>query len=78
MHERRDLMVAALNEAGLPCHAPEGAMYVYPSVASAIGCIAPSGRRLDDDTAVADYLVEEAHVAVVQGRVLRPSRRMSG
>ena len=67
MRERRDLMVAALNDAGLPCHAPEGAMYVYPSVASAIGCRTPSGKRLDDDTAVTDYLVEEAHVAVVQG-----------
>jgi len=67
MRARRDVMVAALNDAGLPCHAPEGAMYVYPSVAPAIGCVTPSGRRLEDDTAVAGYLVEEARVAVVQG-----------
>ena len=67
MRARRDAMVAALNEAGLPCHAPEGAMYVYPSVAPAIGRRAPDGRLLEDDTAVTDYLVEEAHVAVTQG-----------
>jgi aminotransferase len=33
-HRRRDLVVRRLNEAGLSCHAPGGAFYVFPSVAS--------------------------------------------
>ena len=33
-HRRRDLVVRRLNEGGLKCHAPGGAFYVFPSVAS--------------------------------------------
>jgi len=33
-HRRRDLVVRRLNEGGLPCRAPGGAFYVFPSVAS--------------------------------------------
>jgi aminotransferase len=33
-HRRRDLVVRRLNAAGLACHAPGGAFYVFPSVAS--------------------------------------------
>ncbi len=33
-HRRRDLVVRRLNESGLKCHAPGGAFYVFPSVAS--------------------------------------------
>ena len=36
--ERRDLVVSMLNQAsGLRCPKPEGAFYVYPSCAGAIG-----------------------------------------
>lgn len=65
---RRDLVVAMLNEApGLSCHRPEGAFYVYPSVAGLIGRTTPAGRRLETDLDVAMALLEEAHVAVVHG-----------
>ena len=44
--ERRDLVVSMLNQAKyLKCPTPEGAFYVYPSCAEAIGKTAPSGKR---------------------------------
>src|SRR6188768_3570676 len=44
--ERRDLIVGMLNQAqGLRCPNPEGAFYVYPSCAGAIGKTAPSGKK---------------------------------
>ena len=67
MRARRDTAVAMLNRAGLTCHSPEGAMYVYPSVAAAIGRRTPEGKVLENDTDVTEYLLEAAHVAVVQG-----------
>ena len=43
--QRRDLVVSMLNQAaGLHCPTPEGAFYVYPSVAGLIGKTAPSGK----------------------------------
>jgi len=66
--ERRDLVVSMLNEApGLQCHRPEGAFYVYPSVAGLLGRTTPGGRRLESDEDVAAALLEEAHVATVSG-----------
>ena len=43
--ERRDLVVAMLNQArGIDCPRPEGAFYVYPSCAGTIGKTSPSGK----------------------------------
>ena len=43
--ERRDLVVAMLNQAkGLSCPKPEGAFYVYPSCAGVIGKTTPAGK----------------------------------
>ena len=43
--ERRDLVVSMLNQSKyLKCPVPEGAFYVYPSCAGAIGRKAPSGK----------------------------------
>ncbi|MFL1461494.1 pyridoxal phosphate-dependent aminotransferase [Roseococcus sp. DSY-14] len=65
---RRDFVVAALNACpGITCHVPEGAFYVFPSVAGCLGKRTPAGRLLETDTDVALALLEEAHVAVVQG-----------
>jgi aspartate aminotransferase len=65
---RRDLVVAALNQApGLRCHKPEGAFYVFPSVKGCLGKTTPGGRVLGTDGDFAMALLEEAHVAVVQG-----------
>ena len=51
--ERRDLVVDLLNKApGLRCHRPEGAFYVYPSCAGAIGRRTPDGKADRDQRAV--------------------------
>src|ERR687897_722998 len=45
--DRRDLVVSMLNQTKyLKCPTPEGAFYVYPSCADAIGREAPSGRTI--------------------------------
>jgi aspartate aminotransferase len=65
---RRDLVVDALNEApGLRCHRPEGAFYVYPSCAGAIGRRTPKGAEIRDSEGFAKALLEEEGVAVVHG-----------
>ncbi len=67
-NERRDLVVAMMNEApGITCHRPEGAFYVYPSCAGLIGRTTPDGKTLAGDGDVATYLLEAEGVAVVHG-----------
>jgi aspartate aminotransferase len=66
--ERRDLCVSMLNQAkGLHCPKPEGAFYVYPSCAGAMGRTAPSGKKLETDEDFVTELLEAEGVAVVQG-----------
>jgi aspartate aminotransferase len=66
--ERRDLAVGMLNQAkGLTCPKPEGAFYVFPSCAGAIGKAAPSGKRLQTDQDFVTELLDAEGVAVVQG-----------
>ena len=66
--ERRDLCVSMLNQSkGLQCPKPEGAFYVYPSCAGAIGKTAPSGKKLETDEDFVTELLEAEGVAVVQG-----------
>ncbi len=52
---------------GLACATPAGAFYLYPSVAGLIGRTTKAGRKMADDAAVADALLEEAGVAAVHG-----------
>jgi aspartate aminotransferase len=78
--ERRDLVVAMLNQAeGIRCPVPEGAFYVYPSCAGTIGKTTPSGKRIATDEDFVTYLLEEGGVAVVQGSAfgLAPHFRLS-
>jgi aspartate aminotransferase len=78
--ERRDLCVSMLNQAkALQCPKPEGAFYVYPSCAGAIGRTAPSGKRLETDEDFVTELLESEGVAVVQGTPfgLGPAFRIS-
>ena len=66
--ERRDLVVAMLNQAsGITCARPEGAFYVYPSCAGVIGKTAPGGKVIENDGDFATYLLEAEGVAVVPG-----------
>jgi aspartate aminotransferase len=65
--QRRDLVVDMLNKAkGLFCPRPDGAFYVYPSCAGAIGRKTPQGKRLETDSDFVEYLLEAEGVAVVQ------------
>ena len=78
--ERRDLCVSMLNQAnGIQCPKPEGAFYVYPSCAGAIGKTAPTGKKLATDEDFVTELLEAEGVAVVQGAAfgLGPAFRIS-
>ncbi len=77
---RRDLVVDALNTcAGLACHRPEGAFYVYPSCAGTIGKKTPDGKTIASDGDFVTYLLEAEGVAAVQGEAfgLSPYFRIS-
>ena len=66
--QRRDLVVDLLNQAPvLRCQRPEGAFYVYPNCAGAIGRRTPGGELLTESEGFARYLLESAGVAVVHG-----------
>lgn len=77
---RRDLVVSMLSEIeGVTCPVPEGAFYVYPSIAGLIGKTSKSGVKIDNDEAFAKALLEETGVAVVFGAAfgLSPNFRVS-
>ncbi|MEL6677110.1 MAG: pyridoxal phosphate-dependent aminotransferase [Pseudomonadota bacterium] len=65
---RRDLVVSMLNQAaGITCPTPEGAFYVYPSIAGCIGKKTAAGVTIDTDETFASELLETEGVAVVFG-----------
>lgn len=57
--QRRDLLLAGLNELGLTCESPAGAFYAFPDVTRISG----------DSREAADILLERAQVATVPGIV---------
>ncbi len=78
--ERRDLVVSMLNQARyIQCPTPEGAFYVYPSCAGAIGRTAPSGKTIETDEDFVSELLETEGVAAVHGSAfgLGPNLRIS-
>jgi len=77
---RRDLVVSALNAIpGITCPNPEGAFYVYPSIAGLIGKTSGAGKKIANDEDFATALLEETGVAVVFGSAfgLSPNFRIS-
>ena len=77
---RRNLVIEMLNEAeGISCPTPEGAFYVYPSVAGCIGKTSAGGTLIENDEIFATALLEEHGVAVVFGAAfgLSPNFRVS-
>jgi aspartate aminotransferase len=78
--DRRDLVVSMLNQArGIKCPTPEGAFYVYPSIADLIGKKTQSGKVIDTDETFALELLEAECVALVHGGAfgLSPCFRIS-
>jgi aspartate aminotransferase len=66
-NKRRDVIVDRLNSIeGIRCLKPQGAFYVFPNISALFGRAA-KGRKLGSPCEVADYLLEEARVAVVPG-----------
>jgi len=77
---RRNLVADMLNAApGISCPVPEGAFYVYPSVAGCLGKTSAGGARIDTDEDFAKALLAETGVAVVFGAAfgLSPYFRIS-
>jgi aspartate aminotransferase len=78
--ERRDLVVSMLNQAKhIKCPKPEGAFYVYPSVAGAIGRRTASGKVIETDEDFVSELLEQEGVAAVHGSAFGqgPNMRVS-
>jgi aspartate aminotransferase len=64
---RRDVIVARLDALpGIHCLKPQGAFYVFPNISSLLGRTV-NGKKLASPCDFADYLLEEAKVAVVPG-----------
>jgi aspartate/methionine/tyrosine aminotransferase len=64
---RRRTIVSMLNEIdGVVCPMPQGAFYAYPSVKGLLGRD-PGGRTLASSAELAEYILEQAEVAVVPG-----------
>ena len=65
--ERRNKLVRMINDVpGLSCRMPSGAFYVMMNIRGIQGK-SYNGRVLEDSTAIAEALLEHAHVAVVPG-----------
>jgi aspartate aminotransferase len=65
--KRRNVVVERLNAIrGVQCLKPHGAFYVFPNIAAFIGKTI-NGKKLASPCDIADYLLEEAKVAVVPG-----------
>ena len=60
--ERRDLLVAGLNELGLVCEPPPGAFYAFPDAT----------RLGTDSWQIANSLLERARVACLPGVIFGP------
>ncbi|CDZ34989.1 Aspartate transaminase [Neorhizobium galegae bv. officinalis] len=66
--ERRDFVLDRLSQVeGLRCHKPEGAFYLYPNMSGLIGKTSKGGRKIETDIDFVMALVDEHHVATVQG-----------
>lgn len=77
---RRNLVVEMLNAVdGITCPVPEGAFYVYPSIAGLVGKQTPAGVEITSDEVFATELLNDTGVAVVFGAAfgLSPNFRVS-
>ena len=66
--ERRDFIVNGLNEIdGISCLKPSGAFYVFPNCSKFLNKKDKQGKKIINDTEFVTSLLENYHVAVVQG-----------
>jgi aspartate aminotransferase len=74
------MVVEMLSEIdGIICPKPEGAFYVYPSIAGLIGKKTPDGKVIENDLDFCTYILESEGVAAVHGEAfgLSPHFRVS-
>ncbi len=65
---RRELVYKLLSDIpGVKTNLPHGAFYFFPDISSFFGKIAPSGEKIKDSADLSLYLLNEAHVATVDG-----------
>ncbi|MBM7324713.1 pyridoxal phosphate-dependent aminotransferase [Agrobacterium sp. S2] len=67
---RSGYLVDKLRETGIfECAVPDGAFYLFPRCTLAFGRRKPDGKLIEDDDDFSRYLMEEAGVAAVPGRI---------
>ena len=65
---RRNLVVELASQIpGLKVNRPTGAFYLFPEVSAYVGKTAPDGKKIASSADLAMYLLEEGHVATVDG-----------
>jgi len=65
--KRRNYIVERLNKInGIKCLKPEGAFYVFPNISELLGK-EYNGKLINTDMELADYLLDQAKIAVVPG-----------
>lgn len=65
--KRRNYIVERLNKIdGIKCLKPEGAFYVFPNISKLLGK-EYNGKLISTDMELADYLLDQAKIAVVPG-----------
>ncbi len=65
---RRDLIVKLAKEIpGWIVNKPEGAFYLFPEVSAYIGKTTPDGKKIESSGDYTIYILEQAHVACVDG-----------
>ena len=65
---RRDLIVELAKQIpGWIVNRPEGAFYLFPEVSAYVGKTTPGGKKIESSGDYTMYLLEEAHVACVDG-----------
>ena len=65
---RRNMIVPMLNQAaGVRCHSPEGAFYVFPDITECLGRTSAGGTKIATDTDFVAAVLAEQEVAIVPG-----------
>ena len=66
--KRRDLILSLLRDIPeIECATPQGAFYVFPCIGAYLGKKTESGASIHTSDELAEYLLEEAHIATVSG-----------
>ena len=73
LHRRNAVVERIRTIPGLAVQLPQGAFYLFVDCTELIGCPTRKGRFLDNDRAIAGFLLESAGVAVVPGEAFLAS-----